>query len=434
MLQYRIRSTPSKETKTMSDSYQHLDGAVLNDLIAQRRRNLQRLEEQAAGYGSGQEPLALYNQLQNERREFELLLAEQQRRSAPGSPDSPVIVERQLVQEVQAQMPSIGAGLAALLELLRLPGVRAAVVAFRTDFEAAREQIGLLSRYKMIHDLFQQLEDCHDLLYYAGKRLPADEMAWEDLERNEPELQYICDELLDIAGRSPFAAAEALWMRRLDRARKDLRAAIDGGDVAQLKKATSRINDEVLGRELSRINSSLVSAARTLRLAALAQALTTVSGSLTGLKLEAQALRQFEVFGLGVAALGQLDARLSVAVNHHDALQAIDDELRRIKDLLDQDVDELELAWGDLQPMMQALCVDNRADWAVKLGENGAALEQVLSAADPVRVRRVFLRYRSHVSRSFNQVDRDLLTMCEELQKVGAPLNAVLRVMAGAGE
>jgi hypothetical protein len=52
----------------------------------------------------------------------------------------------------------ISQGLDALSVLMQAPHVRAAVFTFRTDFQAACEQIDVLSNYKDLHDLLHTLQ------------------------------------------------------------------------------------------------------------------------------------------------------------------------------------------------------------------------------------------------------------------------------------
>lgn len=405
----------------MSDIYGQLADGALHEQITSRRQNLYLLERQAAIYPSGQEPLELGNRIREERRVLTELLAEQQRRL-----DAP---QRSAARQAAVAIPAVSAGLGALGELLRIGPVRSALVAFRTDFQAASEQIAVLSGYKQLHDLFQQLEDCYDLIVNGCRRLPADDMAWDELANAEPELDGIVDELLRVAGQATFAANEALWMRRLERGRGDLRAGIAASDLAQVRRGAARINDDILGRELSRVNSCLVTAARTLRLTTLIRALATVRDSLGGLRLDQQSVRQLAVFDGGLDALEQLNGKLERAIQFHDTFQEIDDELRRVRELIDRDTGELQRAWSDLKPLAERL-YDSGAPWVAQLRDNGAALEQALASGEAGRIRRIFLRYRSHASRCFNQIDRDLLALCEELNSVGQPLAAVLRMIA----
>jgi hypothetical protein len=320
-------------------------------------------------------------------------------------------------------------GLSALIVLMRAPEVHAAVLAFRIDFQAACEQIGILADYKRLHDLFQQLEDRYYLIYHDMKRLPADQVAWASMDYNAHELQAIADELLDMAGRASIAAITAMWTHKLIRAAGELRTSITNHDRRQLKSAMIHLKD-LLGREPSRINTRLVSAAGALRLSKLVTAMTTVADTLAHLHFEHVATQQFESFETGVTALARLADQVSAAIAYHNAFQEIDDELRRVEVLLDQDVRELTYAWQYLKPLIQKLCDSCPASWARKLNTIGAELESSFVTKDLRTIKPLFRSYRSQASRSFNQVDRDLLTLCEELQKVGEPLATLLKLIA----
>jgi hypothetical protein len=335
-------------------------------------------------------------------------------------------------ERVPLGAPPVGQGLVALSELMRAADVRAAVVAFRADFQAARGQIDLLAAHKRLHDLFQELESCYNLIhhfiYQDGKLMPAERVAWEGLECNEPALQGKLDELLDFAGWAVFAADTALWSQKLGRASADLQAAIEGTDVERLRVATGRIKD-VLGRELSRVNTRLVSAAGALRLPALVSAMTTLHETLARLSLAGPAQHRLSAFGQDVADLARLSTRLTALIDEHDRWQAVDDELRRVEVLLEQNMVELHDAWCDLEPMVRALCRESAADWSLRLQAIGADLAAALADGNPLKVKRHFRGYRSKASLRFNQVDRDLLTLCEDLQKVGEPLDSVLHML-----
>jgi hypothetical protein len=320
-------------------------------------------------------------------------------------------------------------GLSALIVLMRAPEVHAAVLAFRIDFQAACEQIGILTDYKRLHDLFQQLEDRYYLIYHDMKRLPADQATWASLEHNVGELQAIADDLLDTAGRASIAGITAMWTHKLTRAGGELRTSIKNQDRRLLKSAIIHFKD-LLGREPSRINTRLVSAAGALRLSKLVTAMTIVAHTVARLRLTQVATDQFASFETGVTALAALADQVASAIACHNAFQEIDDDLRRVEVLLDQDVRELTYTWQYLKPMIQKLCDSSHASWAVKLNTMGAELERSFVTKDLRTIKPLFRSYRSQASRSFNQVDRDLLTLCEELQKVGEPLATLLKLIA----
>jgi len=330
----------------------------------------------------------------------------------------------------------VGQALIALADLMQVPQVRDAVVAFRTDFEAACEQINTLGNYKRLHDLFQELENLHTIVESICKRLATDQMAWEGIMLHEPEIQGVMDSLLKVADRATPVIRSARWPQRLDQVRKDLRTAVENLDANHLEKVVGYLR-RVLDREPSRINTCLVQAAGALRLADLANAMATVRDRLAQrvgepppeqapANLSAETARQF---ASSVDALIELDASLTTLVSDHNRWQEIDDELRRVETGMVHDLVELELSWPDIQSMGQGLFGDRTAEWATSLVQVGARLEAALDAGDLVRVKMFFLRYRSQAGRRFHQVDSDLLALCQDLQKIGESLDLLLRTV-----
>ena len=316
-----------------------------------------------------------------------------------------------------------GDGLLALVTMLQTPDVHSAVIAFQTDFQASRKHLDVLVRCKRLHDLFQQLEDRCRLIDVDRRRLPGDESAWESLTVNAPEVDSIIAELLADADRSAPATEDTWWADLVSRARGDLQSAIDGSALPQLQAASSRLS-RVLGREPSRINARLVATADALRLAPIVEAITAVLENVPQSSITpdvAQALvRSREAFQ-------RLDHDLRGLVSRHNAWQAIDDELHRIESNLVQDIVELEISWPDLKAMTAT--TGDAADVVATLQAVGVDLEAALASGDPARARRLFQRFRSQASRRFNQVDQDLLNLCEELRLTGEPLDLLLRAL-----
>ena len=337
-------------------------------------------------------------------------------------------LELERVPPEREQGALISKGLSALAELLWAPAARNAVMRFRAEFALACEQVGVLADYKWLHDLFQQLEDRYYLLFHDFKRLPADPSAWAVIERNEPELQAIADDLLERVAAATISADAALWRQKLTRIRTALRAGVEASDLGELTRAMTLLKD-VLGRELSRINTRLVDTASALRLQSLIAALAVVRDALVQHALGPDAQSRFVAFAHGLDALVQLNGSLADVVETHNAFQEVDDELRRIEALLEHDASELAYAWQSLSPMVQRLCAQREATWAVRLAALSADLDATLAQPDTQRAIRLFRACRSQASRGFNQLDRDLLGICEELRQIGGPLAAVLKML-----
>jgi hypothetical protein len=327
-----------------------------------------------------------------------------------------------------AQTDTVRQGLDALERLMEVREVYAAVVSCRDRFESVHSQIAILDVQKRLHDLFQQLGDSYSLIYHSSKRLPSDERAWIDLTRNEPGLYSKAGEVLTLAVRNGAGNGEALWMKKLGRARQELRQAIENTDLQLLQQASNRING-VLGSIPWQVNAHLVDVAGALPLADLAQDLEPIWQQLSNLTLEEAEAHLVNAFKQGITALGLLDEQLRVLVRSHNMFQEIDNELRRIEVEIERDFRELASAWLDLRPMFQMLCGDSQDDWASRLTTICDELEQALAAQKASRILMIFWRLRSETAQHFNSIDQQLLNLCAELKRVDEGLALVLKAI-----
>lgn len=316
-----------------------------------------------------------------------------------------------------------GKSITALIRLMRQPEVRTAVVAFQTTFEAASAQIDLMNGYKLLHDLFQELENRYFLIINDQRRLPADETAWDGIELNEPELRAKITDLIEASPQSDDDTAETRWRQQLVKVQENVRSGVEQFDLSLLQSGT-RLLYRILNRQPSRINAQLLATAAALRLDALEEAMLTISQGLANTNLELEAINQIQD---GVNALSGLDGRVNSLVKEHNGWQAIDDELRRVEGSLPQGIEELEDAWLDLEPMTRNQINGHEGDWVGVISQSVSDLGQALDGGANVSVRRHFRRFRSQVGRRFRRVDFELLSLSQELQKVGESLDLLLR-------
>ena len=317
-----------------------------------------------------------------------------------------------------------GNSLTALIRLLSKSEVRTAVISFQTDFEAASEQIAILADYKLAHDLFQELENRYFLIQNDQKRLPADDLAWDNISLTEPEIQGKINDLLSVTERPTFSKDENLWTQQLEKAQTQIRDGVEEFDLKLLKGGT-RIIYRILNRQPSRINAQLVATASALRLDNLEKAIGTICDSLLGSGIEVD--KVITEVQRGVGALAGLDDRLNSLVREHNGWQEIDDELRRVESGLSRNTEDLEDAWFDLEPLTRNMLNGTESKWATDLDKVLTSLDQAISEQVVVTIRRLFRRYRSQVGRRFRQVDLELLTLCQDLQRVGESLDMLLR-------
>jgi hypothetical protein len=335
-----------------------------------------------------------------------------------------------MVLPAGAEGESVTRGLEALTELMAVPEARTAVITFRNDFEAVVTQIERLSDYKSIHDLLHNLEyQCLSGLQRATRYFPADEEAIFDLEDNEQILSEIIFSANEIQKRSTFRNDGLTWLSDLERARETLLKAIDTEDPQQLKR-TIWLLDRIIAIQPSQINTRLNTVARSLRLQALVQAMTSIYETLENLNMDRQKLDQF---GTGAMALARFRLKLEELVAAHDSWQAVMLELKRVERVIEQDMFELEMSWPDIKGMLEALLPpvkpsDNET-WAADFSKDIRRLSEVLEADNPARVRRYFSRLDSQAGKRFYLIDIDLRRLCEDLRRVGNPLATILEII-----
>lgn len=317
----------------------------------------------------------------------------------------------------------VGKSLAALIRSLNQPEVRKAVIEFQTIFEATHEQILLLNDYKLVHDLFQELENRYFLVQNDQRRLPADDLAWDSISINEPELQSKITDLLTVMQRVRFATEEVLWVQQLEKSKEMVRAGVEEYNLDELKAGTGLIY-RILNRQPSRINAQLVATTKALRLDNLENAMRIIQASLTDSNIDVEVSTEV---ANGVTALSDLDQRINALVEEHDRWQEIDDELRRVEASLLSGIEELEDAWYDLEPMTRALVNDKEGKWTNDLEQVVDSLKEALGERVVVTVKRNFRRYRSQVGRRFREVDLELLSLCQDMKSVGVSLDNLLR-------
>ncbi len=314
----------------------------------------------------------------------------------------------------------------AIVRMLTREDVHTAVVTFQTDFQAASQQIDQMNDYKQIHDLFQILETQYDLIYRDQKRLPDDDMAWEDIAGAETELNTRIGDLVTLSKSDTFSSGDVRWATQLETVKEKMQTAVNEDDLDALNGGV-RLLSRVLTRHPTRINAQLVTVANALRLDNLEQAITTISSSLAEADITMN--NMVEEVKSGKSALAGLDDRLKALVREHNAWQNIDDEVRRVKTAVSKNnLMELEDAWFDLQPMTQELIDANpEAAWAVNLSKAMANLEPAIEQQLNAKVRRLFMRYHTYVGHRFREVDLELLSFCTELQRVGEQIDLLLR-------
>ena len=318
-------------------------------------------------------------------------------------------------------------GLSVLPELIKgSADVHAVVAGFQADFRVAHEQVNRLGDYKDLHDQLHRLQvHCFIHVAMAAPRFPDDDTAIDGLMVHALTIEDIVEALNEVALRPSIPGQELAWIEDVRLAKSDLRTAVDELDANCLKKAIWRMN-RLLATQPARINALLNHSAHALNLPQLLKALTRVSETLTSLSLDS---RKVGTFQSGLSAMEELNALLQALVGDHDRWQALDVELRRIENSIENNLLELEMSWPDIKKSCEPLCEGKTEDWATALRKESQALDELLKANNPARVKRGFRSYQRRVTDRFYRVDVRLKTLCGEMRQIGSPLAAVLEVI-----
>lgn len=331
---------------------------------------------------------------------------------------------KQVVQE--KYVDPVKQGLNALAALIQIPEVRRSVTTFQVAFEAACQQIDSIANYKALHDLLHSLEfHCYNGIVQELERLSKDPIGLDNLIDYDWTLQNLLAKIQKVTASETISVYETQWLSDLEKAQEKLHTFLEKLELEFLRECKWRLN-RVLSIQLSRINTYLVAAAQSLRLAALVDAMQVIAAKLADANLDQEKLQQFQQ---GVNSLRVLNSRLTVLVIEHDNWQIFDLELRRIEANLEQDIIELEMSWPDLQERAKRtfnLSADQRMVMFEQYSQN---LDAALRGQDPVIVKQCFRIYCKQAKENFYQVDLALKCLCEELREVGRALASVLEVI-----
>ena len=190
---------------------------------------------------------------------------------------------------------------------------------------------------------------------------------------------------------------------------------------------------DVVGRQTSRMNDRLIGALDALGLERLIGVLRRSQEEMARVPADADATlpRRLERFAADLAGLEGMAARLRALRNDHDAWQQADNDLRSEQAQLSLSLERFKRRWEKtLARKLRELCAATEANWARDLAVAIARMEVALgpnAATDPMDA---LYDCRSAVIRRFNQVDQDLRTLCDLLEKAGGPLDTMLDGLA----
>jgi hypothetical protein len=330
----------------------------------------------------------------------------------------------------EASTRAVKKGIVALAELLRIPTLQTYLSSYEEAIAESSELIGVLGRYKRLHDYFQRAEGAYKLLLRSRKGVAAGVDTWDDLDEVVGELATELELLLQFAREGGFPPNEILWTSKIERMSPDLKAAVQDQDDGKLGAICEKLL-KVLASQPSRINDQLVATAKRLSLATVADKLQNICGAVAHMLFDEEAEARLGEFIKGIDSLGQLDRNLRILINNHNCLQAMDDSLRPFEMTPHPNPSEITETWIDLAEPLRLLNVEGGAAWITGLRALGQSMDALVARppTDPKAIREfqlLFRDVRDKTYRGFNQTDEDLRRFCDQLQKVGETLSGAI--------
>ncbi len=296
--------------------------------------------------------------------------------------------------------------------------IRGAAARFNAVFEIARAQIQNVAGHKGLHD---QLHDLAQKVEAPMEKLAPDFPENEDAEFELQEYRIIFEEinrqLHSIAER--LSLADTAWISALDRALQMLEQALQNRDSLALKQVIKEVKRQLTMR-LPQINTKLNTAATTLRLSDLVQALSDIRDTAQEFGIEAARLERFRS---GVETLDRMEKNLTALVKHHDLWQEFDVQLRA----MESNLEDLGEWWPQINELVRRIGDSyGNVPWMSSFVAECNGLQTAIDSGEPRRVAQGYRLLRRQVGIRFYKTDADLMSQCGELSSVGEALMRVI--------
>jgi hypothetical protein len=336
-------------------------------------------------------------------------------------------------QEAQAAAAQqVVRGLKALAKLMRIPPVQEAVSKYETSFTAAASEIEQIDHLKALHDDFQTAEGSFRLVTERRVRGPGAGPDFDpELERGLDELLADLRQLRQTADLTGLPGHMVPWTGQLDKVVADLTAALEMGTGGRVP-APLELLARLLGTWPSRINTRIVEGVARLSLGDVANGLQSVRDTLTEHFFDEQAEALFDDFKKTVASLRTLARNLDALHANHNWLQQISDSLAPLQGVWNPAPNDIRVQWDFVVGPLSNLDAAAGPNWVNEFRERAAAVQAAQAAATPAGERalcRAFNMFRTELDKVFNRADRDLLTLCADLKKVGEALRQTIQRM-----
>ena len=346
---------------------------------------------------------------------------------------------KEVREATKRQIDVVVTGVKTMRDHLTNDAVRELVMTSRADLERLTANIKLLAAYKTLHDCLHKIQLSHyrSLTRHVKAFRTQPDVAGE-LENLVAQLKPLIQDAREAAESLPDTATsrarELDWVTRLDAAVALLGTAVENLQDRDALLAVRSLRT-IIRVEPFNVNRELTLIAEALPLDRLIVTVEKVIGAVTA--NEAAFVDQLEN---AHDALENLMPQLKGRVAEHKRWQRVENEFWGAEEFLDHGtadaIEEFSLLWQTVKQLVQELrAIDPAANWAIEAGKFADNVDQdvpqdghLAALTDKLTaVRTNYGRFRYRVLDHFYRVDKLLKSQCEEILRLGEPLQSLLR-------
>jgi hypothetical protein len=334
--------------------------------------------------------------------------------------------------ETAKQVTDVLEGVRAVQTRLNIPPVRQRVLHSSDDLRKVVVDLDLLARYKTLHDSLHNLElKNYRSVVTAARRLKGDLSAKDTLSEYLHQMRIQWSNARRAALGLPNTPGERDvemdWINALESITRELHGAlISEDDRAAIKSAYSL--KRILRTRPRDLDQLLVTTARRVPLSKLVESLKDVANT-ASVWGDAGALPS------AILALQRLIPDQMGLITEHTSWQQVDSEFWQADTALHagtpDSLEEFQYVWESLWSKMLVIIASNpSAPWAVSLHVQGkefiAAFPMPATPPAPEAVKHRFNLLQRDAMFQFFEVDKSLHDQCNEIIKIGEPLQSLL--------
>ena len=307
------------------------------------------------------------------------------------------------------------------------------MASYRPDFEKTRQQIGILAKYKELHNCLHAVQERLDGITNNVERLRSGDNVLLYLKADAALLRDQVRKARNQVTGLPTAEDEQDWIDKLEACAADMKAA---------SVATSVIDENVLGvpdrlahllPNASRINKELVGAAKDVGLSNFSETMRLVELQI-GASMPQDSLDRLNE---GSLAVGRLRSRLAGLVAEHDEWQSLNTDLEYTKTQKKIQPQARFSSWPHFRAKLVGLCdAFPQEEWSIELKEMmkpwmKPGMEDDIPP-EPTILRNImkidsdFQSFCKQCVDRFIEVDHELNELCKKITSFKTPLEALL--------